>query len=349
MSRTDTQNQRRTTNPRAALALVAVIVAASVAPAAVAQESWIYLANDASYGVIHPASGAVVYSGELAGTGGLPPKVVPTPGGRYVFLLLTGQDRAIVVDAETHQIARTVELPTGTRGITFSSMGDSIYALTGGNARLALPHRRGEVTGVATEAPSVGPEAIAFNRRATRIYGNRGGDLVYALAGGGEPVNEVDLRGGPYHWTISPNFRFLLGVSGDRIALVDETRGRVTGYINGLFEPRPGSGGNEVSSLAGIAFFDEGSRLAYVLAASGTEIVVADTRRFAVEERIEPTIALSAVWQDGEGTIHGFARDQRRLLIDIGGEDRVVTLPAELAGGEAALVTLKPGQGFACF
>jgi len=328
-----------------ALALL-VLFAESVA----AGDDWVYVASSNRYAVIDPSVGEIMREGVLETSdfrteGEQTPTIVPTPGGRYVFFHFSDFDRAVVVDAETHQVTWSVELPFGTERLQFSSMGNQIFALQRDGRRIQLPHRRGEITGTGGIAPLLGPESIAFNRRATRIYGNNGNDLVFVLENGGNVIRTIDLRGGPYEWQVSANFRYLLGSSSSGLTLVDEQRGRAVGYIEDGFTPTA-------------TLFDASSREIYALSADGREIIVADTRRFTEQERIVMQTPLSGIWQSSDGRLHGISRpDSDRvspaLVVDLLDVQETVSFPPSILATDsaiaAALVTLRPGEGFACF
>ena len=316
-----------------------------------ADSDWVYAAAGNRYAVIDPLEGDVVIEGVLATADFAPgesdtPVIAPTPGGRYVFILFPSHDVAIVMDAETHRPAWSVDLPSGTDAIQFSSMGNEIYTRSANGNWFWLPHRRGEVTGDPTSAPNLGMNRVAFNRRATRVYGNSGDSLVYLLTNSGDEVREIGLQAGPYDWVVSPNYRFLVGSGEERVALIDEQRARVVGYLDGGFVP-------------GGALFDNASSRVYALTADGGEIVVADTRRFRELERIETPENLAAIWRSTDKLIHGYSPPANdgsstgKIVFDLLGSPRTVTIPSSLADGAApvtaSLVSIKPGQGFACF
>ena len=326
---------------RAVLALALLLTATA---GLAAQAEWIYLGRGNHFAVIDPetgdqAGGGVLTSGEFRPDGSATPEVVPTPGGRYVFFFYPDDDAAIVVDAETHQVAWGVRLPYGSERLQFSSMGDSVYVQASGS-RVALPHRQGQLTGSPAPAPSVEPGGIAFNRRATRIYGERDGRLVYLLAHNGEQVAEVRLSGGPHDWQSSPNFRFLVGAAkdGSSITLVDEQRARAVGRLTEQFVP-------------GSVRFTESSGEVYFLGAGGNELVTADVRHFRVTERKHVGVVLQSVWRVGTGAYHGIS-PEGSLVLDASGSTRTVRLDALLPGPgvvNGSLVVLRPGAGFACF
>ncbi|MFW5844466.1 MAG: hypothetical protein ACOCW6_11105 [Spirochaetota bacterium] len=347
------------TNPRAILLLVLLL---AVGQLGFAESEWIYAASGSQYLVLNPGDGTIVRRGELRADGfalgngdtGIAsqsetPRIVPTPGGRYVFFVYSKADRAVVVDAESHLPVWTVDLPRGTRSIVFSTMGDTILAHTGGTSWVELPHRQGRITGPGRPAPTFGGGSLAFNRRGTRVYGNRGGDLVYALSSSGEPVQTVSLEGGPYDWHISPTFRFLVGASQAGLAVVDEVRGRVVGYLDGSY-------------AAGV--FHPNSREFYALTSAGEAVVVVDVARGRERSRIRPPEALGAIFREDDGTLHGLSKGDTAgaaIVLDLTGRQRRVALPVDFAAPEgtaggsspagvrATVVTLRPGGGFACF
>jgi len=333
---------------RAALAGLVFLLAAS---SVFAQAEWIYLARGTEFVVIDPSSGDRVGGGTLrpasvaGGAMSIPedgstPEIVPTPGGRYVFFHFADAAVAVVVDAETHEVVRVVGLPQESERIQFSSMGDSLYVETRAD-RYEFPHRRGEITGDASPAPRLAPGRIAFNRRATRVYGERDGELVYSLARDGSPITGVRLRGGPYDWQTSPNFRFLLGASrdGEGMVLVDEARARVIGYLSESF-------------VRENVWFDEASREVHFLTADGRALAAADVRRFRISSQQELGTALARIWRDDDGSLHGLTADGSELILDVAGRARRLASDSVLGGSDeltAELVRLKPGQGFACF
>ena len=341
--------------PRAISLLILLL---AVGHSGFAQSEWIYAASGSRYLVMNPDDGTIVHRGELRADGFAPgagnpgtasrtatPQIVPTPGGRYVFFLFPRADRAVVVDAESHLPVWAVDLPRGTRSIVFSTMGDTILAHTGGTSWVELPHRQGKITGPERPAPAFGGGTLAFNRRGTRVYGNRGGELVYALSSSGDSVQTVRLDGGPYDWQISPNFRFLVGASQGGLAVVDEARGRVVGYLDGSY-----AGG----------VFHPNSREFYALTADGEALVLVEVTRGRERSRFRPAEALGAVFREDDGTLHGLSKGDTggagagpagaSVVLDLTGRQRRVALPPDFAAGvTAAFVTLRPGGGFACF
>lgn len=335
---------------RSAGAVVALALLLLFAESLAAGDDWVYVASSNRFAVIDPSVGEIIREGVLETSdfrteGEETPTIVPTPGGRYVFFHFSDFDRAVVVDAETHQVARSVELPFGTERLQFSSMGNQIFALQRDGRRTQLPHRRGEITGPGSLAPHLGPESVAFNRRATRIYGNDGNDLVFVLENGGNAIRTIGLRGGPYEWQVSANFRYLLGSSPSGLTLVDEQRGRAVGYLEDGFTPTA-------------TLFDASSREIYALSADGREIIVADTRRFAEQDRIALQNPLSGIWQSSDGRLHGISSPDQDggapvLVVDLLGTHETVFFPTSILAADSAiaatLVTLRPGEGFACF
>ncbi|MEE8442104.1 MAG: PQQ-binding-like beta-propeller repeat protein, partial [Spirochaetia bacterium] len=292
-------------NLRSRAILLGLIVVGSVSGAA---QEWLYVSRSGAYAVINPADGAIVSAGELLADGFQPepssvPEIVPTPGGRYVFFVYAQQDKAIVVDAETHLVAWAADLPRNAETIQFSSIGDRLYVLRSDGSRVVLEHRQGEVSETRSDAPALDVGRIGFNRRATRLYGNDGRNLVYSLASTGELVRTVPLRGGPYDWSVSPNFRFLLGRSrtDGRLVLIDEQRARAVAYA-------------DVGEVAGEPLFDAGSGSVYVLTDSGSRITVLDTRRFREQRTESLPFALSTLYL-GEGErYHGVSADRLSVV-----------------------------------
>ena len=330
---------------------LAAIVLVFAAGALSADSDWVYAAAGNRYAVLDPSNGDLVIEGVLATADFAPGEldtsvIVPTPGGRYVFILFPAHDRAIVMDAETHRPVWSVNLPSGTEALQFSSMGNEIYTRSTNGKWFSLPHRRGEATGAPSSAPNLGMNRVAFNRRATRVYANSGNDLVYLLTNSGDEVRDIAIQAGPYDWEVSPNFRYLLGSGQERVALIDEQRARVVGYLQGGF-------------TQGAAVFDTASSRVYALTDNGREIVVADTRRFGELDRIETPKNLLSIWRSSDQLIHGYSAPSDdgslagAIVLDLLGTSRVVSIPSSLTEGPiavtASLITIKPGQGFACF
>ena len=322
-----------------------VLAAVISAPISADQSEWIYLSNGSSYTVVSPATGDIVEKGILATSmftpaADEPISIVPTPGGRYVFFLYPNHGKAIVLDAESHQVAWSVDLPAGTESIQFSSMGDSLYAYIGDGERITYTHSRGKVSGTPVTAPPVGPGHLAFNRRATRIYATSNGHLSYVLATSGETIKQVRLRGGFHDWLISPNFRVLLGseTGSAQLVLVDEQRAQIIGYLGEPF-------------IYGTPQFSLSSREVLFLSSDGKRMFVADTRRFRVTAEIELHDPLRTLWLDATGAIHGISANGEAIVLNATNEPQRVAISEELIGERltAAFVVLKPGQGFACF
>lgn len=318
-----------------------LLLALAGAAGAVSAQSWLYAAGGSRYAVVDPSSGAIVHEGILSADGFTPAddarvEIVPTPGGRFVFFFVGGADAAIVVDAETHLPVRTITLPAGVDSLQFSSMGDAVY-LRSGEELVSIGHRRGTIEGSAQDAPSLAAGLVAFNRRATRIYGQRGDRLVYALARNGDQVADVRVGRTLHDWQVSPNFRYLLGSrqDGSGLTLVDEQRARVIGEIRE--DVVPGSAG-----------FDSGSRSFHALTGDGREIIVADVRRARVQDRIPLQRPAADLFLNADGDFFVLHQDGT-IGLRAGAQLQTVSIGTIGEVRDLAMVELKPGQGFACF
>ncbi len=334
-------------------AVLGLLVAASVA----ADTDRLYFAAGNRYVVVDPASGSVLHHGRLSLNGenapgpnaraGGTPAIIPTPGGRFVFFHRPWADTVTVVDAESHRFVRTIELPQNARTVVFSSMGNEVFLPVSDDRFVYLDHRRGEISG---RARSLGVPASgnpAFNRRATRIYTSTasGGEteLVYVLKSSGEAIAEVDLPSGQYNWQASPNFRFLLGVEegGDGLVVVAEQARRVTAEIDEEIDPDS-------------VYFSADSETITALTADRRTALVIDGRRGRIRDRITLPEAVDYLRTDVDGRL--LAVSGTTAILDVAGQDLRVDVGRYLSNGEASgaevraqLVTLKPGQGFACF
>ncbi len=307
-------------------------------------ESWLYAVRGEQYAVLDPQSGDTVHSGILSVDGYTPSAgaevtIVPTPGGRYVFFHIPSDDVAVVVDAESHQPARVVALPDGVQSLQFSSMGDTAYLLRDGD-RVAVPHRRGELESEQSAGPELAPGLVAFNRRATRVFGQQGRDLIYARAAGGDPIADVSVGNEVHDWYISPNFRYLLGAaqSGDGLVLVDEQRARVTGRVREEIVPRS------------VGFSDSSREFFALLAGNGgSTIIVGDVPRARIRDRLELDRSAVRLFRDTDGAFFVLYTDGS-VGIGAGSDaERIATTGIDGGASDLALVVLKPGQGFACF
>ena len=333
----------------------AVALALLVSAAAAADTDRLYIASGDSYVVVDPADGGVLHQGNItggtdgAGADGEPadtPSIIPTPGGRFVFFHRPWSDTVTVVDAESHRPVRTIDLPQAARTIVFSSMGDEVFLPIADNRFVYLDHRRGEIRGGAQDLRAPAESHPAFNRRATRLYatdsGRGGPKLVYVLKSSGEEIAEVALPAGNYDWQASPNFRYLLGVDndGDRLVVVTEQARRVTAEIDEDVVPDQ-------------AFFSSDSETITALLADRRTALVIDARRGRVRERVQLPERVDYLRADVDGRL--LAVSGTTVILDVGGQNRRVDVGRYLDGGggdagvRTQLVTLKPGQGFACF
>lgn len=311
---------------------IALILAFIVAGSGISQE-WLYVSRGGAYVAYDPSGGTVVHSDVFEGSSG-DIEIVPTPGGAYVFFFDRPLNRAFVVDTNTHEVAWVEQLPPGTERIQFNSMGEQVIAEVNGN-RIAIAHRRGRLGDESTLEANLDLGQVAFNRRATRVYGSRGNSLEIVLAADGSRVASV-RTGGAFDWRTSPNFRYLLGTdSRGKVILVDEQRARSVGTQDGLSDS---------------VWFTSDSRQIHALDGDGETVVTLDTRRFRVQDRIEIDVPLSHMWLSADGRHHGLSRDAGRLVFDASGA--VVSVQPNLPGQgplRAALVVVRPDQGFACF
>ena len=82
--------------------------------------------------------------------------------------------------------------------------------------------------------------------------------------------------------------------------------------------------------------------MVYFLDAQGTELVIADTRRGRVSDRISLDRPFVEVWQTEDGRFHGLSADRMSIVLDLTGTPTRVGLPAPSDGSyyTAELVVL---------
>jgi DNA-binding beta-propeller fold protein YncE len=312
-----------------------------VAAALPAQQAWVYVlrADRPEILVVDPRTRALAHTVRLSQPD--PVRLFPTPGGKFVFVTYRDTDTLSAVDVEAHTESRTFTLDLGRpQELAFSPMGDTVIAGLGGSNTVAiLGHSRSLLEGTERlEVGSAGTPAL-FNRRATRLYRSSPEGLVIVYRKTGEVISRVSLPHGAMTWAFSPDYRNLWGVAleGAGVVVVDEARARV---VDTLVQPhRPHAP----------VFSPDGARV-YLIGATGRAVVAVDTR----SRRVAGEIAFPT---PVDGIAHGtgtelWASSQEGGVLYVADTRRGQILGRlDLGGpiGQMAWISLKRGEGYACF
>ena len=319
--------------PRALAALTVLLTAA------VAQAQWVYvLGADGRITVVDAPRRSVVRTIDLPWPGVA--RLHPTPGGKYILVSWRDRSDIAAVDVEAHAVSRTFTLPNGPiDDLEFSPMGDTVLTTRAGSTQVDLwSHSRSVLQPLGSVSAGVAGSPALFNRRATRLYrsGVSGLDFVYLKTG--ELITEVALPGGPMAWVFTPDFRYLWGSSADggSVAVVDEGRGRL---VESLELPHRA----HAPVISG-----DGGRL-WLIDAQGRSLVGLDTRTRKAVARLDLGGDITGLSAGPASEI--WAHDPSGKLSVIDGRRGAVTASVIVPGGthQAVYITLRKGEGYACF
>lgn len=268
-----------------------------------------------------------------------PRALYPTPGGKYVFVGFEDSPDLAVVDSESKSVERRLTLDGGrVEAMTFSARGNTAFVRFE-NAFAAYDHAAGELAlreitrdGIA-DVSARHPQA-AVNRRATRVYLSTDDGLGYFEV---ESLDQFrSVRAPADVWAMAPDYRFLWGVSEERVTIVDERRGRVVGRVNGSFVVQP-------------PVFMRTAGEVYLPDAGANRIAIIDDRRFRSRESIAlPDRPVAATGDESRG-VWTVTVDGNLLRFDT--VSRELTSVAALGSvfTDMTYVGFKPDGGFACF
>lgn len=153
-------------------------------------------------------------AGRQVELGGLPLKLLPVPGQRYLIATSSGyKDHFLaVIDLQSESIVQRVPLEEAWMGIAVSPAGDQVYASAGGQDRILvyrfssgrLDYRHDIPLGVRTF-----PAGIAVNRKGDRLYVAANGDHTLKVIDPAQRrvVNVIPVGVKPYTCVLSPDER----------------------------------------------------------------------------------------------------------------------------------------------
>lgn len=267
--------------------------------------------------------------------------LVGTPGGKYIFVIDSASGQGLALDFEDSSVRKTVDLSSAAplSAAVFSPMGDVLYIVQQSSGQvISYTHRAGELGAEETflsSDVSSNRSLPALNSRGTRFYISGEEGLLYYLVSDRSVIRVIRNISEGLDWTMAPGGRFLWGSGEEGWVVVDEQRGRVAARLP--------SGSSESP------VFSSNGRTGWALTESGTVLVELDSRRNRILRREALNEALTGpatgsadeIWLAGEDA----------LYLSRGGE--AVQTSGSIAGsGEIKAfvsVTLRPGEGFACF
>ena len=319
-------------NPRTAALLAALLLAAAAAGGA--DRSFVYLLPERGNAILVMDQNGVRRVVDIGRTGA--EAVFPTPGGKYVFVTFQGSSEVAVIDAESQSLNRRFNLTQGIpEQIAFSPTGERAYvSLAGSSEVLFFDHRRSVLTLRETRLMGLAGAPLLLNRRGTRLYRSGSEGLGFYLETTGEIIRSVAAPGGVALWSFSPDFRYLWGVSASdgSLVVVDERASRLAATLPGPF-----------AAFAPIAADDR----AYLVSRSGDRLVPVSSRSFLEEKAIAIPGPARSVASTGSGVWLLVGTDLVRIELPSGRAASRVAFDQPIRAIVA--VTLRPGEGYACF
>lgn len=328
-------NTRRLT---ASLCILAILLTAQTLGA----EERIFLLRNSILHVISPIDGREITQIEAAESD----RVLPTPGGKYIFLVNSESGNVSAVDFEDPSKTKRIDLSdlAPLALLAFSPTGDYFYAARLDTSTVNIyNHKAGVINKSGSfELPkkiSNQASQLTFNIRGTRFYQTEDSNqLIYRLSKDAAEIRRVKNIPGAGNWQMAPNGRYLWTNTPSGWIVVDEARGKVINTIKG----------SGVSSL----HFDSKGRKAYALSDQGATITILNTRRNNKVEVIRPNLekrildlALTEsgdLWLMTKNTVLRMRSDEIE-------PELMMEFADESDSAELHYVRLKTGEGFACF
>ena len=318
-----------------------LFISAILFPQSTGKSGWIYiLMKDSSeLSIIDIEDGKVVKIISL--DGGKPDAIFPTPGGKFVFVTYVDSPFVSAVDAEDQEVYRNFRLDyQGPPAFTFSPMGETVYATEPGTNRITVfGHSRSHLDEKLKFSVGEPDTTGIFNRRGTRYFRSNTKGLAVIYAKTQEVIEEIGFQGGPMVWNFSPDYRYLwgAGISGNKVVVIDESRSKVQKELDiEIFPTQP-------------TFSADGNRV-YFISSSGDRILVINGRRHELEKEIEFSSPIDGITIDGDDNLWVMS-SASGSIIKVDGRSLDVSDRIELnaPAKQIKYVTLKKGEGFACF
>ncbi len=306
---------------------------------AYSDSGWIYALNqdDAQIYVVEVDTRKLISTIPLGGY--MPNGLFPTPGGKFVFVTFMDSDLVSVVDVEKHQEVKTFIMEGGTPGsFTFSTMGQELYVTWPSSEVIkAYHHQRSELEFKEQFHLGMANAPILLNRRGTRIYrsSEEGLEVVYLKTK--EIIKTFTQSGGPRLWSFSPDYRYLWGVSTDGIVVVDEPKLRTLKTVT-------------ATPKSHAAVFSQDGKKAFLIEKSGLRVLVLNKRASDLLGEIYFEDPIESITLTENGTLWTGSLETNTLFsIDTSTLENtgMVDLPGKLI--QIRYVTLKKGEGYACF
>ena len=264
-----------------------------------------------------------------------PTVVIPTPGGKFAFVLYENSTEVTVLDVENLQLAESIDFGYSAKSIHFSANGDlAAVAEQNSNRINVYDHRRAQFSGPREILLPSSESLTLVNRRITRIYAGHDGGVAFIYAKNGELIKRVGLRNKPAAMSIDPDFRTIWTIeqnSGFLVA-IDENRGRAAKRLKTAHAP-----------LAPL--YHENFVLA--LSADRKELLVYSTR----SRRLTASIPLTSTSVDFAVTEGGLIWSASQTGIEVYELDTGTQIQRENITGVISIVNvvIRSGEGFACF
>jgi len=318
-----------------ALPLLLLLLLLGAAGASGAEKGWVYLLPERGGELLVLDDGGSVGTVRLGREGAT--GIFPTPGGKYVFVTFPDAEVA-VVDAEAQALDRRFGLEQGApEQFLFSPSGDKAYVSLRGSSRvLVFSHQRSRLELRGSLSLGIAGAPITLNRRGTRLYRSSADGLDFYLETTGETLRRVPLRGGAASWSFSPDYRFLWGVSlaDGRLSVVDERSAKLAAEVDGAFAPFEPAATNDG---------------AYLVAASRDRLEKIGARTFRPETSIELPGRARDLASPGTGDAVWLLVGEEIIEIDLGSGKEIRSVSPGVSIRDIAAVTLRPGEGYACF
>jgi YVTN family beta-propeller protein len=240
--------------------------------------------------VLLPNGWTISPAGQQIQLGGMPLKLVPVPGGRYVLAMSNGYTEHFlaVIDAQSGQVLQHLPIGEGWMGLVLSPKGDQVFASGGGkDCILTFQFAEGRLTptGQIDLTQGTFPAGLAMGSRGRRLYitGNLGNALLVLDLSSHKVVMTVPVGNKPYACAISRDEKtaYVSNWGEDNVAAVDLSAGKVLRNIQVQEKPND------------LLLTPDESRL-FVANGNRNTVSVIDTKSCRLSEQIDVGIVPNA-------------------------------------------------------
>jgi DNA-binding beta-propeller fold protein YncE len=178
---------------------------------------------------------------------------------------------------------------------------------------------------------------VLLNRRGTRIYRSSAEGLEVVYLKTKEIIKTINLSNGARTWSFSPDYRYLWGVNRDGIIVVDEPKLRTLKTVT-------------AAPKFHAAVFSPDGKKVFLIEKSGQSIVVLNKKASDIVGEISFQEFIDSITLTENGTLWaGSSQTNTLFMVDTDTLDIIGTVELPGKTVQFRYVTLKKGEGYACF